>query len=75
MENKPHRDISRSEIESAVHEWIIGKNAERDRAILLRRLIDGITFESLAEEFELSPRQTREIVHKCELKLFKHIPG
>ena len=68
-------DVSRSELEKAIHEWVIGKNAERDRAMLCRRLFDGITFERLAEEFEMSPRQTREIVHKAEQKIFKHLPG
>ena len=49
-------------------------HSERDRAILCRRLIDGITFERLGEEFEMSPRQIRSIVHKSEIILFKHIP-
>lgn len=47
----------------------------RDRQILERRLIDGITFEKLAEEFELSERQVKNIVYKAERVLFKHIPG
>ena len=68
-------ELSRSELEFFIDEWIIGKNSERDRKILKRRLFDGITFERLAEEFELSPRQTREIVHKAEQKLYRHIPG
>ena len=49
-------------------------HSERDRALLRRRLIDGIVFEKLAEEFQLSPRQTRTIVHRCEEILFKHCP-
>ncbi len=68
-------NLGRSDLEALIHEWIIGKNAERDRAIYSRRLFDGITFERLAEEFDLSPRQTREIVHKCESRLFRHFPG
>ena len=66
-------DISKSQIEQAIDEWIIGKNAERDRAILRRRLFDGITYERLAEEFDLSVRQTKSIVYKCENKIYKHI--
>lgn len=49
-------------------------HSERDRAILSRRLIDGVTIEKLSEEFSLSPRQTRTIIHKCEEILFKHCP-
>ena len=35
------RDYSRSELTTAIDEWILN---ERDRAILKRRLIDGICF-------------------------------
>jgi len=55
-----------------IDEWIIGKNAERDRAILRRRLFDGITYELLAEEFQLSVRQVKSIVYKSERKVFSH---
>lgn len=67
------REISRSELENLIDEWIIGRNAERDRKILKRRLLDGICYEPLAEEFELSVQQTKNIVYKCQNKLFKHL--
>lgn len=67
------RDLSRSEIEKLIDEWIIGKNSERDRAILKRRWLDGILYEPLAEEFDLSVRQVRNIVHKTEEKVLKHV--
>ena len=67
------RDYSRSELSGAIDEWIVGKNAERDRAILKRRLIDGICFEPLAEEFDMSVRQIQNIVYKTQEKLFKHL--
>lgn len=66
-------DLPRSAIEHLIDEWIIGKNSERDRAILKRRLLDGICYEPLAEEFDLSVRQTKNIVYKSEMRLFKHI--
>lgn len=66
-------NVSKSELDSLIEEWIIGKNAERDRAILRRRLFDGITFEKLSEEFGLSVRQAKVIVYKCEEKIFKHL--
>ena len=50
-------------------------HSERDRRILERRLIDGIVFEKLAEEFDMSPRQIRNIVYKNEKILFSHIGG
>ncbi len=62
--------IPRSVIEGLIDEWIF---SERDRKILKRRLLDGITYEKLAEEFDLSVRQVKNIVYKCEQKLYKNI--
>lgn len=61
--------MPRTEIEHLIDEWIL---KERDREILKRRLLDGLTYEVLAEEFELSVRQTKRIVYKAEDKLFHH---
>lgn len=66
-------NFSKSEIDKLIDEWIIGKNAERDRSIIRRRLFDGITFEKLAEEFDLSVRQTKNIIYKGERKIFSHL--
>ena len=66
-------DLSRAQIEAAIDNWIICRNAERNRKILKRRLLDGITFDSLAEEFDLSVRQVKNIVYQCEDKLYKHL--
>lgn len=62
-------DIPNSEISRLIDEWI---KSERDRKILKRRLIDGICFEPLAEEFDLSVRQVKNIVYKSEKVLFTH---
>lgn len=64
---------SRTEIEHAIDEWIVGRNAERNRAILKRRLIDGICYEPLAEEFDLSVSQVKRIVYKLEQKIFQFL--
>lgn len=63
-------EYSNSQAREAIREFI---HSERDRRILERRLIDGVVFERLAEEFEMSPRQIRTIVHRNEAILFKHI--
>ena len=67
------RDLSRTEIEFAIDEWIVGKNAERDRKVIRRRLIDGVTFERLAEENELSVSQAKRIVWKWSETVFRHL--
>lgn len=53
--------------------WVINErvHSERDRAILKRRYIDGICFEPLAEEFDLSIAQIKRIVYKYEKKILK----
>lgn len=61
---------SRSELDKLIDEWILGRNAERDRKILKRRLFDGVTYERLAEEFDLSVRQVKNIVYKGEDIIF-----
>jgi DNA-directed RNA polymerase specialized sigma24 family protein len=48
-------------------------HSERDRAVLCRRLIDGISFERLSEEFDLSVRQTKNIVYRNEEILYRKL--
>lgn len=62
-------NLSTSDVERLIDSWIFN---ERDRAILKRRLIDGITFEKLADEFQLSVVQVKRIVKKRQIELFKH---
>jgi hypothetical protein len=63
-------DIPRSRIEFLIDEWIF---SERDRMILKRRLLDGVCFEPLAEEFNLSVRHIKTIVYKGENKIFAKV--
>lgn len=46
---------------------------ERNREILKRKLTDGITYEKLAEEFDMSVGQVKNIVYKSKDKLFLSI--
>lgn len=62
-------DMSTSDVSRLIDEWIFN---ERDRAILKRRLLDGIKFERLAEEFDLSVRHVKNIVYRNEKKIFRH---
>ena len=59
-------DMPRSQIEFLINEWI---HDQRDREIVRRRLLDGLTYERLAEEFDLSVRHTKTIVYKAEDRL------
>lgn len=64
-----YEELPNSKIQCLIDEWI---KSERDRNILKRRLLDGITYERIAEEFNLSVRQTKNIVYKSEIRIFAH---
>lgn len=64
------REYSKTEIVNGIEEWI---HNEKHRAILKRRLLDGICYEPLAEEFDLSVTQVKRIVYKEQQKLYRHL--
>ena len=61
-------EYKNSDIANLIDEYI---HSDRDRAILKRRYIDGICYEKLAEEFDLSVRHVKNIVYKHEHILMK----
>lgn len=63
-------EISNSEIRAVIDEYI---HKERDREIMKRRLCDGICYEPLAEEFDLSVKQIKNIIYKNQDKVLKHL--
>jgi hypothetical protein len=60
--------LTNSEIMALIDEKI---HHERNRRILKRRMIDGVCYEPLAEEFELSVVQVKRIVYKAVRVLFE----
>jgi DNA-directed RNA polymerase specialized sigma24 family protein len=56
---------------AAIDKWVLH---ERNRRILKRRLVDGICYEPLAEEFGLSVRQVKNIVYKNREIIYRHLP-
>ena len=63
-------EYTNSQIRELIAEHI---HSERDRRILERRLIDGVTFERLAEENELSVSQVKRIIWKNSETVFLHL--
>ncbi len=63
-------EYSNSQIREIISEYI---HSERDRKIMIRRLVDDVTLERLAEEFQLSVSQTKRIVWKHSETIYKHI--
>lgn len=64
------RDYSRTELTNAIDEWVLN---QKHRDIMKSRLIDGMTFDALAELYDMSPRQIKRIVYQSEEVLFRHI--
>jgi AraC-like DNA-binding protein len=60
----------RSFWENLIEEWIF---SEEHRLMLKRNLLDGWTYERIAEEFDMSSRQIARIIPKLQEQLFKHI--
>lgn len=63
-------EYTNSQIREIIHEYI---HSERDRHILCRRLIDGITYDQIANETYMSVRQIKRIVATGEDRIFRHI--
>ena len=63
-------EYTNSQIRELIADYI---HSQRDRELLSDRLIDGLTFERLAEKHDMSDRQIRRIVYKLQEELFKHL--
>ena len=63
-------DYSNSQIIHIIDEYI---HSERDRKIMVDRLVNGICYEPLAERYDLSIAQIKRIVYKCQTIIFKHL--
>ena len=55
--------LPNSEIEKKISEYI---HSERDRRIMRMRFIDGLTYDRIAEQIEMSSVQIQRIVTRCK---------
>ena len=62
-------DIRNSELSALIDEWV---KSSVERQLMKRRLIDGIRFEPLAEEFDISVCWAKKIVAKNTEILLKN---
>lgn len=63
-------NLSRSDLQYIIDQWIFN---ERHRLILSDRLFNGTTYERLAEKYDLSTQQVKNIVYKAMDRLEKHL--
>lgn len=66
----PQNSLCRSEWEKLIDEWIFN---EQHREMLKRNILDGRTYEQIAEQFDMSTRQVARIIPRLQNQLFKHI--
>lgn len=65
-------DYLNSQIKELIKEWI---HDEVDRKILYLRLVNGLSFNAIAQIVKRDPKTVREHVVKQEKELFKHLPN
>lgn len=67
------KDVTRSQLIFVIDEYIVGFKAERNKEILKRRLCDGLTYEELAEEFDMSVMQMKNIIYRNMEVIVKYL--
>lgn len=70
MKIPENTDLPRSEWECLINAWIFN---EQDRKMLKMHLLDGVTIEKIAEEFEITTSTAHRRLTKAERNLFKRI--
>ena len=75
-------NINRQTLQEIINNWVIGDKAERDREIMVYRLIDGLTIEQIATRYQdrhpdcpICADTVKRAIHKREKQIFKHFPG
>lgn len=63
-------EYTNSQIEELISEHI---HSDKNRRILRRRLIDGVSYDSIAEELDMSVRWVKVIVARGKSILFKNL--
>jgi len=62
--------ISNSQLSALIDEWV--KN-QRNRKLLKRRFIDGITLDKLSDEYDITVDRIKQIIAKERKELESHI--
>ena len=70
MTKMENYNLSRSEWENLIDEYIFN---EEHRAMLKRNLLDGRTYEQIAEQFDCSRDKVARLIPKLQDKLFRKI--
>lgn len=69
-EKKEKPEYTATQVRTLLEEHV---HSERDRAVTYRRMADKVKYETLAEEFQMSVRQIKKIVYRCEKIVYAHL--
>jgi len=75
-------DIGYSGMEALIHEWVIGKNGERDREIMRYLLLDGLTRDEITDRYAkqhpdkpITIDTVNRAIRKRRPQIYEHYPG
>lgn len=63
-------EYSNDDISATIDKWVKGS---RNREIMKDRLINCLTYETIAEKYDLSVRYVVSLIYKHEYEVFKHL--
>ena len=63
-------NLDRYQFAEMIDRWIFD---EKDRIILKRKFLDNAPLEKIAEEIDMSDRQTKRRFNKAKMQLFKRL--
>ena len=69
---KLFKQYSASQWKEGIDEWIIGRNAVRNREILTKKIINGVSFYDLSTEYGLSLKRVKTIVRENAMWIVQH---
>lgn len=63
------KNYMKSELEHLIEEWVIGRNARRNKKIIRDKLIHGMTIPQVAAKYKLSETRTKTVIRTFRRKI------
>lgn len=63
------KNYMKSELEHLIEEWVVGRNARRNKRIIRDKLIHGMTIPQVAAKYKLSETRTKTVIRTFRRKI------
>ena len=63
------KNYMKSELEPLIEEWVIGRNAKRNKKIIHDKLIHGMTIPQVAAKYDLSETRTKTVIRTFKRRI------